>query len=181
MKIIKPLYIFILIFSLLGCSESKEEQAFRASLIDKALNDETSKTGKLFLQRNKLHEGISVTASGLQYQVLKSAVKENGVNASITDDVEVSYEGRLIGGEVFDSSYLRNKTFEFPVSSVISGWREALLMMQPGDHWRIFVPPHLAYGAKSPSAKIAANSTLIFDIELLAILDAPTKQPNEKE
>lgn len=173
-KKLKPLYVLALLFSLLGCSPSPEEIAFRASLIDKALNDQNGRAGKLFLEDNKLLEGVVTTASGLQYRVLNSAVESKPDTAApksarMTDKVIVKYEGRLITGEVFDSSYERNEPSEFPVNAVIRGWREVLLKMREGDHWRVFIPSHLAYGAKSPNALIAANSALIFDIELITI------------
>lgn len=173
-KKLKPLYVFALLFSLSACSPSPEEIAFRAALIDKALNDQNSRAGKLFLENNKLLEGVVTTASGLQYRVLNSTVESKRSaaalkNASMTDRVKVNYEGRLVTGEIFDSSYERNEPSEFPINAVIKGWREVLLKMREGDQWRVFIPSHLAYGAKSPNALIAANSTLIFDIELITI------------
>ncbi|NQZ33739.1 MAG: FKBP-type peptidyl-prolyl cis-trans isomerase [Oceanospirillaceae bacterium] len=158
--------ILSLLFIVVGCTESKEEQAFRAQLIDRALNDDNSKLSKAFMLENKLRKGVVTTESGLQYLIITSG---SGVNPTFQDKVEVDYEGKLVSGEVFDSSYQRGKSAVFPVKGVVAGWREALLKMKVGDHWQIFLPAQLAYGARSPSAKIAANSALIFDIKLLAI------------
>lgn len=156
-----------LLLLVIGCSESKEEQAFRAQLIDKALNDDNSQQSKAFMLKNKLEEGVVTTKSGLQYRIISSG---NGAQATFEDKVKVDYEGKLINGEVFDSSYQRGKSAIFPVNGVVAGWREALIKMKVGDHWQVFLPAQLAYGARSPSAKIAANSALIFEIKLLAVI-----------
>ena len=154
---------------LMGCGDGAKDAAFRAELIEKALNDENAKAGKAFLKKNKALEDVVTLSSGVQYKVIQSGA---GESPKLQDTVEVQYEGRLIDGSVFDSSYERNKTSKFPLKEVIAGWRKALLKMKVGDHWTIYIPSHLAYGAVSPSAKIAANSTLIFDIELIAIKGA---------
>jgi FKBP-type peptidyl-prolyl cis-trans isomerase FklB len=159
--------VFIFVMFLAGCSDNAEEAAFRASLVDKALNDDNSKLGERFLHENKLKENVVTTKSGLQYTVLSTG---SGAQPRMQDKVEVHYEGRLINGDVFDSSYKRAKTSVFPLKGVIGGWRQALLQMKAGDHWRIFIPAKLAYGATSPSLEIAANSTLIFDIKLIAVI-----------
>jgi FKBP-type peptidyl-prolyl cis-trans isomerase FklB len=151
----------------MGCAESAEEAAFRASLIDKALNDDNRKLGEAFLAKTRRRKEVYTTASGLQYLVLASG---EGQSPSRLDRVQVHYEGTLVTGEVFDSSYQRSKTSTFPVTKVIQGWREALLKMRVGDHWKIFLPADLAYGSKSPSDKIAANSALVFNIKLLAVI-----------
>ncbi len=151
---------------LIGCGDGEKEAAFRAELIEKALNDDNAKAGKAFLEKNKVIEGVVTLSSGVQYKVIQSG---SGKTPKLQDTVEVKYEGRLINGKIFDSSYERNKTSKFPLKEVIAGWRKALLKMRVGDHWTIYIPSHLAYGAVSPSAQIAANSTLIFNIELIAI------------
>lgn len=158
--------VFAASIVLSGCSDDKKEAEFRAQLIEKALNDENAQAGKAFLAANKLITGVITTPSGLQYKVVESG---SGISPQLQDTVEVHYEGRLITGEVFDSSLARDKTSLFPLKEVIAGWREALLKMRIGDKWTVFIPAKLAYGAVSPSEKIAANSTLIFDIQLIAI------------
>jgi FKBP-type peptidyl-prolyl cis-trans isomerase FklB len=146
--------------------------AFQAELMakvetrQKAAGDENLKKGQAFLEANAKKEGIKTTATGLQYKVNKSGT---GRTPKSTDTVKVHYHGTLIDGSVFDSSVQRGEPISFPVSGVIKGWTEALLMMKEGDKWQIFLPANLAYGEQSPGAKIGPNSALIFDVELLAI------------
>ena len=158
----------LLVMFLQACSESSEQAAFRASLIDKALNDENAKIGAAFLAQNSQREAVVTMASGMQYLVLQSGT--TGEVATMQDSVEVHYRGQLVTGEVFDSSIERGKTSIFPLKSVIPGWRQALLKMQVGDKWEIYLPAKLAYGSRSPSQLIAANSALIYEIKLLAII-----------
>jgi FKBP-type peptidyl-prolyl cis-trans isomerase len=176
-NIIRHLMVFSLCFFLVACGEDKEEQAFRANLIEKALNDENRKIGDAFLLENKQREHIVTTASGLQYEVLKEGV---GKRPEIIDIVQVHYKGSLVNGQVFDSSYERGEPSDFPLNRVVKGWREALLKMKEGGHWRVYLPAQLAYGAKSPSELIAANSALIFEIELLAILKEERDKLDDK-
>jgi len=119
-----------------------------------------------FLAENKTKEGVITTASGLQYQVIKEG---DGPKPKDTDTVTVHYRGTLLDGTEFDSSYARNKPAKFPLKGVIAGWTEALQMMSVGSTYRLFVPPELGYGAKGGGHKIAPNSTLIFDVELLEV------------
>jgi FKBP-type peptidyl-prolyl cis-trans isomerase FklB len=108
-----------------------------------------------------------VTASGLQYEILTEG---QGDKPSAESTVRTHYHGTLINGEVFDSSYERGEPAEFPVNGVIKGWTEALQMMPTGSKWRLYVPHDLAYGERGAGASIAPYSTLIFDVELLAIV-----------
>ena len=156
-----------LLLTVVGCSESPEEKAFRAVLIDRALNDENSQQGRAFLLENKQREGVITSSTGQQYLVVTNG---NGQRPQILDQVEVHYEGKLVNGDIFNSSYQRGSSSVFPVKGVIADWREALLKMRVVDHWQVFVPADLAYGARSPTDKIAANSALIFDIKLLKIV-----------
>lgn len=149
-----------------GCSESEEEKRFRAELIDKALNDENRKAGEAFLAQNKTREGVQVLPSGVQYEVVQAGT---GSSPRILDTVVVNYEGKRVDGFVFDSSYAREKPSEFPLKSVIRGWKETLPKMKEGAVWNIYVPADMAYGATSPDTSIPANSALIFKIELLEI------------
>lgn len=125
-----------------------------------------AEAGRAFLLENADQSGVITTASGLQYRVLRSGA---GTAVRQGDRVEVHYRGTLIDGSEFDSSYSRGEPARFPVQGLIAGWQEALLLMREGDHWQLFVPAELAYGKRSPSPAIAPNSTLIFELELLAI------------
>jgi FKBP-type peptidyl-prolyl cis-trans isomerase FklB len=119
-----------------------------------------------FLAENAKKEGVKTTASGLQYKVIKSGT---GASPKLTDTVKVHYHGTLINGTVFDSSVERGQSISFPVNRVIKGWVEALQLMKVGDKWTLFIPANLAYGDRSPSPDIPANSPLVFEVELLGI------------
>ena len=161
----------VLVSSLLlgGCGEDPEKEAFRQQLMEKALNDDTSKAGSAFLEQNLKREGVIVLPSGVQYKVLQ---KGEGEHPSFQSSVVVHYEGTSVDGVVFDSSYKRGKPSTFPLQKVIRGWQEALLKMQQGDIWMLYIPAKSAYGATSPSELIPANSALIFKVELLDILQS---------
>ncbi|MFN3581685.1 MAG: FKBP-type peptidyl-prolyl cis-trans isomerase [Pseudomonas sp.] len=122
--------------------------------------------GVAFLQENAQRPGVITLESGLQYEVITAG---SGATPSASSTVQTHYEGTLIGGEVFDSSYKRGQPAEFPVGGVIAGWTEALQLMQEGAKWRLFIPSELAYGARA-AGSIPPHSTLIFDIELLKVL-----------
>lgn len=125
------------------------------------------KNGEAFLTENAKREGIKVTESGLQYEVLESG-KGDSPNAS--DNVEVHYTGKLIDGTVFDSSVERGVPASFGVTQVIPGWVEALQLMHEGDKWRLYIPSDLAYGPNGAGGVIGPNMTLIFDVELLRVI-----------
>ncbi len=135
------------------------EQAEKAQLLAEA--------GEAFLAENAKRAEITVTASGLQYEVLVAAEGEKPTRNST---VRTHYHGTLIDGTVFDSSYQRGEPAEFPVSGVIAGWTEALQLMSPGSKLRLYIPHNLAYGERGAGNAIAPFSALIFDVELLAIL-----------
>ena len=122
--------------------------------------------GKDYLTENAKKNGVTVLDSGLQYEVISAG---EGQTPKAEDVVKVHYHGTLIDGSVFDSSVERGSPATFPVNRVISGWTEALQLMKVGDKWRLHIPSELAYGAQSPSPKIPANSTLVFEVELLGI------------
>lgn len=121
--------------------------------------------GNEYLTKNKARTGVKVTASGLQYEVLKAGF---GPKPKSTDKVQVHYHGTLIDGTVFDSSVDRKEPVEFPVTGVIPGWVEALQLMSVGDKWKLTIPSALAYGPRGRPG-IPANSVLVFEVELLAI------------
>ncbi len=126
-----------------------------------------------WLADNKTREGIVTTSSGLQYKIL---TKGTGNIPSATDQVTVKYEGKMIDGTIFDSSYKRNPpTAEFGVNQVIKGWTEALCLMPVGSKWELYIPANLAYGSQT-TGPIKGNSTLIFTVELVSIKAKDTKK-----
>lgn len=125
------------------------------------------KNGEAFLTENAKREGIKVTESGLQYEVLESG---KGDSPKASDNVEVHYTGKLIDGTVFDSSVERGVPASFGVTQVIPGWVEALQLMHEGDKWRLYIPSELAYGPNGAGGVIGPNMTLIFDVELLRVI-----------
>jgi FKBP-type peptidyl-prolyl cis-trans isomerase len=123
--------------------------------------------GNAFLEQNKQREGIEVTESGLQYEVLKEGT---GAKPTASDRVKVHYHGTLIDGTVFDSSVERGEPATFGVSQVIPGWTEALQLMQEGAKWKIYLPSLIAYGERGAGQNIGPNTTLIFEVEVLEIV-----------
>lgn len=128
--------------------------------------DANLKAGQEFLKANKEKPGVVELPSGLQYEVLTEG---NGPKPEATSKVTCHYHGTLIDGTVFDSSVKRGQPATFPLNQVIKGWTEGLQLMSTGSKWRFFIPPHLGYGDRQVSAQIGPNSTLIFDVELLAV------------
>jgi len=122
--------------------------------------------GQLFLEANAQCEGVTQTESGLQYAVL---VQGEGDRPTAESVVEVHYEGTLLDGTVFDSSYRRNETIEFPLNRVIPGWTEGVGLMPVGSTYRLFIPSALAYGTRGAGGVIGPDETLIFKVELIAI------------
>ncbi len=122
--------------------------------------------GKKFLEENATKEGIQTTASGLQYEVLRAG---DGPKPGAVSTVEVHYEGRLIDGKVFDSSYQRKQTISFPLNRVIPGWTEGLQLMPTGSKYRLYIPSELGYGARGAGGDIPPHAALIFDVELISI------------
>ncbi|WP_214449015.1 FKBP-type peptidyl-prolyl cis-trans isomerase [Flavihumibacter rivuli] len=125
------------------------------------------KAGEDFLAANKVKPGVVTLPSGLQYMVVKEGT---GPKPTLTDKVKCHYHGTLIDGTVFDSSIDRGQPIDFPVNGVIKGWVEALQLMPVGSKWKLFIPADLAYGDNQAGAKILPGSTLIFDVELIEIV-----------
>ena len=123
--------------------------------------------GESFLADNAKKEGVVVLPSGLQYQVLKEG---NGKKPSATDQVKCHYEGTLIDGTIFDSSYQRNEPTTFGLNQVIAGWTEGVQLMSEGAKYRFFIPYNLAYGERGAGAQIPPFAALVFDVELLKVL-----------
>ena len=144
-------------------------QAFENSMREKeaARGNEAKAAGEKFLAENGKKKGVTTTASGLQYEILKAG---DGPKPQATDRVNVHYHGTLLNGKVFDSSVERGQPITFGVQEVIKGWTEALQLMPVGSKWRIFIPSNLAYGEQGAGGDIGPNEALIFDVELLGIV-----------
>lgn len=157
MKYMKKLLTFIVLFigaaSLLSCSNDDDDY-------QKTLDE-----GRAFLAENAKREGVVVTPSGLQYEVLREG---DGKSPKATDIVKCHYEGRLINGKVFDSSYDRGTPAQFALNQVIPGWTEGLQLMKEGAKYRLFIPENLGYGGYG-AGTIPPFSALIFDVELLEV------------
>ena len=124
--------------------------------------------GQAFLEENAKDEGVEVTDSGLQYRVISEG---DGQVPSATSTVRVHYEGSLIDGTVFDSSYQRGEPVSFQVNQVIQGWQEALQLMPQGSEWELYIPADLAYGQAGAGGAIGPNEALIFRVELQEVQD----------
>jgi FKBP-type peptidyl-prolyl cis-trans isomerase len=131
---------------------------------------ENLEEGENFLRENRLRDEVSETASGIQYEIIE---KGNGPRPSSTDEVVVHYRGTLIDGTQFDSSYDRGEPAQFRLDRVIPGWTESLQLMPVGSKWKIYIPHNLAYGANPrPGGIIEPYMTLVFDVELLEIIES---------
>ena len=146
----------------------QEKAQVERSAKREAIAASNAEAGAAFLTENTKRDGVIVTESGLQYEVIEAG---KGDSPSMDDRVEVHYRGTLIDGTEFDSSYLRGKTATFGVTQVIAGWTEALQLMKKGAKYKLFIPSDLAYGAAGTGQVIAPNSTLIFEVELVDILN----------
>jgi FKBP-type peptidyl-prolyl cis-trans isomerase FkpA len=150
-------------------------QAKRAAE-EKAKAETNKKSGDEFLAKNKAKKGVTTTASGLQYEVLKAAT---GPKPKDTDTVQVHYTGTLLDGTKFDSSVDRGEPATFPLKGVIPGWTEGLQLMPVGSKYKFYIPSALAYGENGPGP-IGPNATLTFEVELIKIVPpAETAKPAE--
>lgn len=143
---------------------AKQEEKQKAEAAEKG--KAAKQDGEMFLAENGKKEGVITTASGLQYQVLREG---NGQSPKATDTVECHYEGTLIDGTKFDSSYDRGQTATFPLNQVIAGWTEGLQLMKEGGKYRFFIPYELGYGERGAGVSIPPFSTLVFDVELVSV------------
>ncbi len=132
----------------------------------KSMLQKNTEEQEKFLQDNAAKEGVVTLPSGLQYIVLQEG---DGEKPGPVTMVTVHYEGSLVNGKIFDSSYKRGQPATFGVHQVISGWTEALQLMPVGSKWRLFIPSSLGYGARGAGGAIPPHSTLIFDVELLSM------------
>ncbi|KFZ36958.1 peptidylprolyl isomerase [Shewanella mangrovi] len=143
------------------------EISTRIKQAQEAAAEAAAAAGNTFLEENAKRDGVVVTDSGLQYEVITEGT---GEKPSYESTVRTHYHGTFIDGNVFDSSVTRGQPAEFPVSGVIAGWTEALQLMPVGSKYRLFVPHHLAYGERGAGAAIPPYSALVFEVELLDII-----------
>ena len=136
------------------------------SELEQKIAGEAKAAGEAFLAENAKREGVKVTESGLQYEVLDGTI---GQKPKATDKVRVHYEGTLIDGTVFDSSYKRGESITFGLNQVIKGWTEGLQLMSIGSKYKLYIPYQLAYGERGAGANIPPYAALIFTVELLGI------------
>jgi len=129
---------------------------------------ENKAAGEAFLAQNRSKSGVQVTDSGLQYQVVRQG---SGTRPTANSTVRVNYEGRLLDGTVFDSSYERGEPAQFPLRNVIPGWTEGLQLMQTGAEYTFWIPAELAYGERPNPGPIPPNATLVFKVELLDVVE----------
>ncbi|WP_428410645.1 FKBP-type peptidyl-prolyl cis-trans isomerase [Hyphococcus sp.] len=146
-----------------------EALIFDVELIKVQNAERNLEAAKDFLAENAKKDGVKTTSSGLQYQVISQGPDE-GKSPEASDTVEVHYQGTLLNGTEFDSSYSRGETIEFPLNRVIPGWTEGVQLMSEGDKFRFFIPPDLAYGEMgTPGGPIGPNEALIFEVELVSV------------
>ena len=149
---------------------SREAQVMLQEFFQKKQKEEAEKfiaEGKAYLDENAKKEGVTVTKSGMQYEVLQEGT---GKSPKATDTVRCHYEGRLLDGTVFDSSYKRGEPADFGLNQVIPGWTEGVQLMKEGAKYRFTIPYLLAYGEQGAGASIPPFSTLVFDVELIKVL-----------
>lgn len=139
----------------------EEQQALAA-----AAAEANQAAAEAFLAENAAREGVVVTESGLQYEVIEAG---EGASPGPEDTVEVHYRGTLVDGTEFDSSYARGETVSFGVGQVIAGWTEALQLMAPGAKWNLYIPADLAYGPGGAGNLIGPNAALVFEVELISV------------
>mgnify|MGYP001589148307 CR=1 FL=1 len=154
----------------------QEEMAAQQQAAQSALSEANAAAGVQFLEENAAREGVVVTDSGLQYEIVEAG---EGAKPGPDDTVEVHYRGTLIDGTEFDSSHKRGETVSFGVGQVIAGWTEALQLMPAGSKWKLAIPSELAYGAGGAGQMIGPNATLIFEVELISIPSQAEEAPAE--
>jgi len=147
--------------SLAGCGNKKASENLLAA--------------DAFMAKNAKEPGVVTLPEGLQYKIVRSG-PNGGMHPTRADEVKVHYEGKLIDGTIFDSSYERGAPASFPLAGLVPAWVIALQRMKAGDEWMLYVPPALGYGAQD-KGPIPGNSVMIFRIELIDVLRAPTGTP----
>lgn len=144
----------------------QEKMVAEQQSVQAAMGEANLAAATAYLDENKAREGVVVTETGLQYEIVEAG---EGAKPGAQDTVEVHYRGTLVDGTEFDSSYKRGETVTFGVGQVIPGWTEALQLMPAGSKWKLFIPPELGYGAGGAGQMIGPNSALIFEVELVSI------------
>lgn len=174
MTFLKILFFTAITLGVISCDSIKEwlnkkpkQEKGEAQMDQENTDDSWAKRSSDFLTENLKKPGVQSTASGLQYKVIKEGA---GKKPSASSTVRVHYKGTLINGNEFDSSYKRNQPAEFGLNQVIAGWTEGLQLMKEGAVYEFYIPSRLAYGERA-SASIPASSTLIFQVELIKILN----------
>jgi peptidylprolyl isomerase/FKBP-type peptidyl-prolyl cis-trans isomerase FklB len=135
-------------------------------------------TAQAFMAKNGKEPGVVTLPDGLQYKIVRSGPAD-GPKPRVIDEVKVNYEGKLLDGKVFDSSYERGVPASFPLQGLVPAWKEALVLMRPGDEWILYVPPALGYGEQG-AGDIPGNSVMVFRIELIDVLAANIQSPKER-
>ena len=154
-------------YIMLFINEREAKKAQKKAELDKEVYKDYIAENEAFLAKNREKAGVTTTASGLQYEVIKMGT---GPKPTAESTVKVNYVGTLIDGTEFDSSIKRNEPAQFPVSGVIPGWTEALQLMPVGSKFKLYLPQSIAYGATGAGEAIKPYSTLIFEVELLEII-----------
>jgi len=164
--------------SLMGAEPAMNEQEMAEIIVAKQQQiqeemareaQENAADSRAFLEENRAREGVVVTESGVQYQIIESGDPE-GESPGLEDTVIVHYEGKLIDGTVFDSSRARETPARFSLTGIIPGWSEVLRLMRPGDVWNVVLPPEMGYGEAGVENVIGPNQVLVFEIELIEVM-----------
>lgn len=165
------LMISLAALSLAACQKAAPGQPGPDSKTQGPVAGDQSAAAKAFLARNAKEPGVVTLPDGLQYKIVHSG-PASGNKPHLGDEVKVNYEGKLIDGTVFDSSYERGQPAAMPLKGLVKAWQEALVQMRPGDEWILYVPPELGYGAEG-QGPIPPGAALIFRIELIDFLPGP--------
>ena len=157
----KKTSIFALAFILTACGQAMDKTNAQT------ISEQNLQKGQAFLSETAKVPGVSVLPSGVMYKIVSRAPAP-GAQPTISDTVKINYEGKLLNGKVFDSSYARNESVEFPLGRLIPAWQEVIPLLHVGDEMTLYTPPSSGYGERD-SGKIPPNSTLIFRIQLLGV------------
>jgi FKBP-type peptidyl-prolyl cis-trans isomerase len=169
---IRKLMIVAAIASLAACQPKSVVTNDKAEGPQAPAAADQSAASKAFLAKNAKEPGVVTLPDGLQYKIVSSG-PATGLKPHINDEVKVNYEGKLIDGTVFDSSYERGQPYASELKNLVKAWQEALPKMKPGDVWMLYVPPELGYGAEGNPPTIPPGAALIFKIELIDFLPGP--------
>ncbi len=166
---LRVLTISVAVLALAACQPKTPAQD--ASGAPTAAAKQADSAAKAFLAKNAKEPGVVTLPDGLQYKIVHSG-PATGNKPHLNDEVKVNYEGKLVDGTVFDSSYDRGQPAAMPLKNLVKAWQEAIPMMRPGDEWTLYVPPELGYGPDG-QGPIPGNAVLIFRIELIDFLPGP--------